>query len=78
MRVIAAVLALCAMSAASEARVVRLEITSTQPYGSFGSGEFVRTEGRVVGELSPDEPIPGCSRPPAPTAGPSLMRRRSC
>ncbi len=59
MRVIAAVLALCAMSAASEARVVRLEITATQPFGSFGSGEFVRTEGRVVGELSPDEPIPG-------------------
>ena len=59
MRLILAAAGWLALTAAAEARVVRLEITATQPYGTFASGEFVRTEGRMVGELSPDEPIPG-------------------
>ena len=54
--------ALILASAAASARVVRLEVTATQPYGSFATGEFVRVEGRIHGELAPDEPIPGLDR----------------
>ena len=38
----------------ANAKVVKLEITSKQPYGSFKAGDYVRWEGRVIGELSPD------------------------
>jgi hypothetical protein len=37
----------------AQAKVVRLEITSKQPYGSFRSGEYVRWDGRIIGELAP-------------------------
>lgn len=37
----------------SQARVVRFEITSKQPYGSFQAGDYVRWDGRIVGELPP-------------------------
>jgi hypothetical protein len=50
----------CSHSAA--AKVVRLEITNTVPYGSFLPGDFVRLDGRVVGELSPGEQIPGLDK----------------
>jgi Alpha/beta hydrolase domain len=41
------------VGSAAQARVVRLEITSKQPYGSFRSGEYVRWDGRIIGELAP-------------------------
>src|SRR4030088_2621021 len=44
---------------AAQARVVRLEITSKQPYGSFRAGEYLRWDGRIIGELTPmPEAIP--------------------
>jgi hypothetical protein len=35
------------------AKVTRFEITSKQPAGSFRSGDYVRWDGRIHGELSP-------------------------
>ena len=39
----------------ANAKVTRLEIVRTVPYGSFLAGDYVRLDGRVVGELAPDE-----------------------
>ena len=51
--------ALTQFSFDASARVVRMERISTAPYGNFKSGEFVRWDVRVFGELSPtSEPIP--------------------
>lgn len=55
-RIFHAAALLVALSAgAAEARVVRLEIAGKQPYGTFAAGAYERWDGRVVGELSPDE-----------------------
>lgn len=43
-----------------QAKVTRLEIASKQPYGSFRGGDYVRWDGRIVGELAPEAGvIPG-------------------
>jgi hypothetical protein len=43
----------------ASAKIIRLEISSRTPLGSFRAGDYVRLEGRIVGELSPaSEPIP--------------------
>src|SRR5688500_586055 len=46
----------------ASAEVTRLEITSKKPYGTFRSGEYVMWEGKLRGELSPEEPIPGLDK----------------
>lgn len=44
---------------AAQAKVTRLEIASDTPYGSFRAGDYVRLDGRIVGELPPGgSPIP--------------------
>ena len=48
----------------AEAKITKLEIDSKQSYGTFRSGEFVRWEGRVVGELRPTEKIPDLDKAP--------------
>ena len=50
-----AALVLALGAGAAEAKVVRLEIAGQQPYGSFAAGAYERRDGRVVGELAPDE-----------------------
>ncbi len=44
------------------AKVVRFEIARTEFYGAFRSGDFVRIDGRIVGELAQNEPIPGLDK----------------
>jgi hypothetical protein len=51
------------------AKVVRLEVTRTEFYGSFRPGDFIRIDGRIVGELAPDEPIPGLDKAPKNARG---------
>lgn len=53
-----------AFSGHAEAKITRLEIDSRQSYGTFRAGEFVRWEGRVVGELRPTEKIPDIDKAP--------------
>lgn len=52
------------LAAVSPARseLTRLEITSKRPYGSFRAGDFVLWEGKIHGEISPEEPIPGLAQ----------------
>jgi hypothetical protein len=40
---------------AAQAKVTRLEIASRQAYGSFKAGNYLRLDGRIAGELPPDE-----------------------
>jgi hypothetical protein len=50
----AASLIIALSGGAAQAKVTKLEITSKQPYGSFKAGDYVRWDGRITGELSPD------------------------
>jgi hypothetical protein len=40
------------------ARITGFEITSSQPYGAFASGEYLRLDGILTGEVSAQEAIP--------------------
>jgi hypothetical protein len=51
------------------AKVVRFEITRSEFYGNFRAGDFVRYDGRAVGELAAEEPIPGLDKAPKNTRG---------
>ncbi len=49
---------LLSAAAPAAAEVVRFEITSKTPYGSFRPGDYVLWRGKVHGELAPTEAIP--------------------
>jgi len=44
------------------AEVTRMEVTSKQPYGTFRAGEYVIWQGKIHGDLSPQEAIPGIDK----------------
>jgi hypothetical protein len=44
------------------AEVTRIEFASKQPYGTFGAGEYVIWQGRIHGDLSLQEAIPGIDK----------------
>ncbi len=57
----------CALSLIATARtaiaeVTRIEFTSKQPYGTFRTGDYVIWQGRINGDLSPREVIPGVDK----------------
>ena len=66
---VAATLVASMLALAAHAEVTRLEITSKAPYGSFRAGDYVIWQGRVHGDLSPQEAIPGLDRAPRNTRG---------
>ena len=53
----------------AKAELTRLEIESKRPFGSFRSGDFVIWQGKVDGDLSPQEPIPGLDKAPRNARG---------
>src|SRR3954471_15797227 len=59
---VAATLVLAVFIGRASAEVTRLEITSKKPYGSFSAGDYVIWEGKLHGELSPQEAIPGLDK----------------
>lgn len=63
MNKIAAALA-AILPAFAGAEIVDFTVKSTQPYGDFAAGRFVKVEAEARGELSPDEPIPGIAMAP--------------
>jgi alpha/beta hydrolase family protein len=67
----AALSLLLALAGASlaHAEVTRVEFTLKQPFGSFRAGEFVILEGKVHGELSLQESIPGIDKAPRNARG---------
>ncbi|MBS0336712.1 MAG: hypothetical protein JSS40_07860 [Proteobacteria bacterium] len=67
-RLTLAVLALT-LALPAAAKITRVEVASTVPFGTFRTGDFVRIEGTVTGELSPGEPIPGLDRAPKNARG---------
>ena len=60
---------LLAAAAPAAAEVVRLEITSKTPYGTFRPGEYVLWRGKVHGELAPSEAIPDLDKAKRNEAG---------
>jgi hypothetical protein len=44
------------------AEVTKIEFASKQPYGTFRVGEYVIWQGRIHGDLSPQEAIPGIDK----------------
>lgn len=53
---------LIATARSAIAEVTRIEFTSKQPYGTFRFGDYVIWQGRIHGDLSPDEAIPGIDK----------------
>jgi hypothetical protein len=47
---------------AARAELTRLDLASQQPFGSFRAGNYVISQGRIYGELSPKESIPGIDK----------------
>ena len=61
-RKLAVILPLLAVVFPAHAELTRLEIDSQRPYGTFRAGDYVLREGKVHGELSPQEAIPGLDK----------------
>jgi hypothetical protein len=55
-------LTLFVASRPATAEVTRLEFTSKQRYGTFRASEYVMWQGRIHGDLSPQETIPGIDK----------------
>ena len=55
-------LSLIATAPPAMAEVTRIEFTSKQPYGTFRAGDYVIWQGRIHGDLSPQEAIPGIDK----------------
>jgi hypothetical protein len=55
-------LGLFATGRPASAEVTRIEFTSKQPYGTFQAGDYVIWQGRIHGDLSPQEAIPGIDK----------------
>ncbi len=55
-------LGLMAMARPASADVTRIEFTSKQPFGTFRGGDYVIWQGKVHGDLSPQEAIPGLDK----------------
>jgi hypothetical protein len=51
------------------AEITRLEITSTQPYGTFRAGNYTLIQATLHGQLSSTEKIPGLDKAPLNAAG---------
>jgi len=55
-------LGLIATARSASAEVTRIEFTSKQAYGTFRVGDYVIWQGRIHGDLSPQEAIPGIDK----------------
>jgi hypothetical protein len=54
---------------AASAAITEFKVMSTEPYGEFATGKFVRIEAEARGELSPAEAIPGLDKAPRNARG---------
>jgi hypothetical protein len=51
------------------AKITGVEITSSQSYGTFAAGEYVRLDGKLIGDVSPTEAIPDLDKATKNAAG---------
>jgi Alpha/beta hydrolase domain len=58
----AGVMASLFLTSSLYARIVDIKVNKVSNYGTFKSGDFIRLEGEVKGELDPQEPIPGLAK----------------
>src|ERR1700761_9508108 len=58
----ACLLDLMALAGPVSAEVTRLEFTSKQPFGTFRTGDYVIWQGKIHGDLAPQEAIPGIDK----------------
>ena len=68
MKITAWALGVCLPLAASAA-ITEFKVISTQPYGDFATGKYVRIEVEARGELSRAEAIPGLDKAPSNSRG---------
>jgi hypothetical protein len=68
MKITAITLGACVPLVASAA-ITEFTVLSTQPYGDFATGKYVRIEAEARGELSPNEAIPGLDKAPRNSRG---------
>jgi Alpha/beta hydrolase domain len=66
---LAMVALLLAVADSADARVIAFEIASNTPYGTFRPGDYVRLDGKILGELSPSEKIPDLDKAPRNARG---------
>ena len=69
MRLAVAAIAAALACPPAAAAITALDIRSSQPYGEFATGKYVRIEAEARGELDPSEPIPGLDRAARNSAG---------
>jgi hypothetical protein len=55
--------------ACAHAELTHFDIATKRPYGSFRAGDYAYWEGKVRGELSPQEAIPGIDKAPRNARG---------
>ena len=65
----AALTLVAALPLVTNAAITEFTIKSTQPFGDFATGKYVRIEAEASGELSPAEPIPGLDKAPRNARG---------
>src|SRR5688572_20888162 len=66
---VAAAVAATTIPVSGGAAITELAVSSTQPFGEFAPGRFVRIEAEARGTLSPTEPIPGLDKAPRNASG---------
>jgi hypothetical protein len=64
-----ACVAAASLACAAHAEITQLVVTSTQPYGDFSTGRYLRIDAEARGALAPTEAIPGLDRAPRNAAG---------
>jgi hypothetical protein len=55
-------LSLIAVTRSATAEVTKIEFTSKQPFGTFRTGDYVIWQGKIHGDLAPQEAIPGIDK----------------
>src|ERR1700759_2863016 len=55
-------LSLIAVTTSATAEVTKIEFTSKQPFGTFRTGDYVIWQGKIHGDLAPQEAIPGIDK----------------
>ena len=55
-------LSLIAVTRSATAEITKIEFTSKQPFGTFRTGDYVIWQGKIHGDLAPQEAIPGIDK----------------
>jgi Alpha/beta hydrolase domain len=62
LRILLTISAILCFATSLQARVLEIKVIKVSAFGKFKSGDFVRLEGELKGELEPSEGIPGLNK----------------